>query len=106
MTKILLACSAGMSTSLIVQKMRKLAEEQGKDYKIWATAVDNIIDDEESFDCCLIGPQVSGKIDVVKEAVEEYGGDIPIAVIDKDDYGKMRADKILALAEKILGITD
>ena len=106
MTKILLACSAGMSTSLIVQKMRKLAQEQGKNYKIWATSVDNIIDDEEAFDCCLIGPQVSGKIDEVREAVEEYGDDIPIAVIDKDDYGKMRADMILALAENILGITD
>ncbi len=102
MKKILLACSAGMSTSLIVQKMRKLAQEQGKDYKIWATSVDNIVDDEESFDCCLIGPQVGGKIDVVMDAVSEYGDDIPVAVIDKDDYGKMRADKILALAESIL----
>lgn len=102
MKKILLACSAGMSTSLIVQKMRKLAEEQGKDYKIWATSVDNIVDDEESFDCCLIGPQVGGKIEDVRDAVAEYGDDIPIAVIEKDDYGKMRADKILALAESLL----
>ncbi len=102
MKKILLACSAGMSTSLIVQKMKSLAKEQGKDYKIWATSVDNIIDDDESFDCCLIGPQVGGKVEDVKEAVAEYGSDIPVAVIDKEDYGKMRADKILALAESIL----
>ena len=95
-----------MSTSLIVQKMKRLAQEQGKDYKIWATSVSNIVDDEEEFDCCLIGPQVSGKIEDVREAVEEYGDDIPIAVIDKEDYGKMRADKILALAEEILGIKD
>ena len=31
---ILLACAAGMLTSLLVTKMEKSAEEQGKDYKI------------------------------------------------------------------------
>ena len=100
--KILLACSAGMSTSLIVQKMKKIAAEQNKNYVIWATAVDDIVDDEKSFDCCLIGPQVSGRVKDVEEAVAEYGDNIPVAIIDKDDYGKMRADKILALAERLL----
>lgn len=102
MKKILLACSAGMSTSLIVLKMKKIAEEQGKEYDIWATSVDDIVDDEKSFDCCLIGPQVSARIEDVKESVAEYGDHIPVAVIQKDDYGKMRADMILALAEKIM----
>lgn len=33
---IMLACNAGMSTSLIVARMEEAAEEQGKNYKIWA----------------------------------------------------------------------
>lgn len=102
MKRILLACSAGMSTSLIVLKMKKLAQEQGKNYEIWATSVDDIIDDEKEFDCCLIGPQVSARFDDVMDSVAEYGEDIPVAIIEKEDYGKMRADRILALAEKIL----
>ena len=101
--RIMLACSAGMSTSLIVMKMKQLAKEQGKNYEIWATSVDDIMDDEKEFDCCLIGPQVGARIADVKESVAEYGDDIPVAVIDRDDYGKMRADKILALAESLLG---
>ena len=30
MTKIMLCCSAGMSTSMLVKKMREAAESQGK----------------------------------------------------------------------------
>ena len=34
--KIMLACCLGMSTSVVVQKMKDAAKEQGKDYEIWA----------------------------------------------------------------------
>ena len=33
---IMLACSAGMSTSLLVSKMQNASKEKGKDYKIFA----------------------------------------------------------------------
>ena len=33
---IMLACCAGMSTSILVNAMEKAAADQGKDYKIWA----------------------------------------------------------------------
>jgi len=33
---IMLCCSAGMSTSLLVTKMQKAAEDQGKDVEIFA----------------------------------------------------------------------
>lgn len=103
MKKILLACSAGMSTSLVVQKMRKVAAEQGKDYKIWATSASQIVEDDEPFDVCLVGPQLGGQLEDIKYDVAEYGDNIPVAVIDKNDYGKMNAENILALAEKLLG---
>ena len=58
MKKILLVCSAGMSTSLLVTKMRNSAKEKGIEVEIDAlpvaeasTAVDNV-------DIVLLGPQV------------------------------------------------
>ena len=45
---IMLACCAGMSTSILVNAMEKAAADQGKDYKIWAdntTAVEMCIRD-------------------------------------------------------------
>lgn len=39
---IMLACLAGMSTSLLVSKIQSAAKEKGKDYKIFATATSGI----------------------------------------------------------------
>ena len=35
MIKIMLACSAGMSTSLLVTKMQEAAKEKGVECEIW-----------------------------------------------------------------------
>ena len=39
---IMLACAAGMSTSLLVANMQKAAESQGKDYEIFATSTADV----------------------------------------------------------------
>ena len=42
---IMLACCAGMSTSLVVSKMEEAAKAQGKDdYKIWAVEQGQVAD--------------------------------------------------------------
>ena len=40
MKKILLCCAAGMSTSLLVNKMKAEAEKRGIETKIWAEPLD------------------------------------------------------------------
>lgn len=101
MVNILLACAAGMSTSLLVTKMKKYVQAQGKDYKIWATDIDSIDDEDEKFDIVLIGPQVAWRIDKVKETV---GDKIPVAVIDKNEYGKCNGEAVVKMAEELLHI--
>jgi PTS system cellobiose-specific IIB component len=39
---ILLCCAAGMSTSLLVTKMEKAAQEMGVVAKIWAVSADEV----------------------------------------------------------------
>lgn len=55
---IMLACNAGMSTSLVVSKMQEAAKEQGKEYKIWAVEQGEIEGELGNFDVLLLGPQV------------------------------------------------
>lgn len=55
---ILLCCSAGMSTSLLVSKMEQSAKKQGIDCKIWAIATSEVNDEIENADVVLLGPQV------------------------------------------------
>ena len=56
MMKILLVCSAGMSTSLMVEKMKAAAEEQGIDADISASAEADLAVNMDGVSIVLLGP--------------------------------------------------
>ena len=58
MTKIILCCSAGMSTSLLVTKMQAAAKEQGIETAIQAMSEAEVKNHEDEMDVLLLGPQV------------------------------------------------
>ena len=58
MTKIILCCSAGMSTSLLVTKMQAAAKEQGIETAIQAKSEAEVKNHEDEMDVLLLGPQV------------------------------------------------
>ena len=89
--KIMLACCLGMSTSVVVQKMKDAAKEQGKENKI-AENVGN-------FDVLLLGPQVRHLQRKVKATV---GDSAPVAVIDALAYGRCNGAAILKQAEDLV----
>lgn len=101
---IMLACAAGMSTSMLVSKMQDAAKAAGKYYNIFATStsdVDNAIASHHP-DVLLLGPQVSYLKGEVKAKTDAAG--IPMDVINMMDYGMMKGDKVLATAEKMMGL--
>ena len=58
--KIMLACNAGMSTSLLVQRMRKEAAAQGLDATIDANPLNKALEKiGDGYDVLLLGPQIS-----------------------------------------------
>ena len=95
--KILLACNAGMSTSLLVQKMKKEAAARGLDVEIVANPLNKALEMLEGADILLLGPQIA-----YAKADAEAAGDIPVAVIAMADYGRMNAAKILDDAQEII----
>lgn len=100
---IMLACSAGMSTSLLVSKMQNAAKEKGKDYKIFTTAASGIQDeiDKEHPDVLMLGPQVQYMEDSVKKITDAAG--IPLTVINMQDYGMMNGEHVLETAQELMG---
>lgn len=100
MKKILLACNAGMSTSLLVQKMQKEAKAQGLDVEIKANPLNKALDEVESADVLMLGPQIAY---AKKDAEKVAAGKVPVTVIAMADYGRMNAKKILADAMKLMG---
>ena len=57
MRKIVLLCAAGMSTSMLVTKMKKYAESEGYDCEINAHAVSEAKQYGAEADIVLLGPQ-------------------------------------------------
>lgn len=93
MKKILLVCNAGMSTSMVVKKMKDSAENKGIEVEIAAVSMDRFDENINEYDIFLIGPQIGfrqaelqGKADSVNKRVE---------LINPMDYGMMKGEKIL-----------
>ena len=96
MVKIMLACSAGMSTSLLVSKMEKAAKEEGIEAKIWAISEVNLQNEIKNCDVLLLGPQVRYILSKAKKMAEPYN--IPTEVISMMDYGKCDGQAVLKRA--------
>ncbi|MCL5501121.1 PTS sugar transporter subunit IIB [Escherichia coli] len=97
MKRIVLCCSAGMSTSLVVTKMEKIAAERGLDLKIYAIAEQALRDELDSHSgeiiAVLLGPQVRFKLAENKKLTDQYA--IPVDVIDPVAYGTLNGAKVL-----------
>ena len=104
MKQILLVCSAGMSTSLLVTKMEGAAKDAGYDAKIFALPFSDAPRVLEDVDVILLGPQVRfQKSATEKLAAGRKKGPIPVEVIDMRDYGTMNGKAVFEMAKKLIG---
>ncbi|MBC1575894.1 PTS sugar transporter subunit IIB [Listeria booriae] len=101
MKTIMLVCSAGMSTSLLVTKMEKAAEERSLEATIFAVSEAEAPDNINKIDVLLLGPQVRFLESKFKKKLEPLGK--PVAVINSIDYGMMNGEKVLNQALSLLG---
>lgn len=101
MNRILLACSSGMSTSILVTKMEEYAKSIGDEAKIWAVGQEIAKKEMANADVVLIGPQMSFlKGDFQKEA-GQYG--IKVEVINMMAYGMADGKKAYEQAVSLIG---
>ncbi len=90
--KIILACAAGMSTSMLVERMKESADQKGMELQIDAVPISSLSSHTEGTDIILLGPQVS----YMEEKVSSDYPSIPVKVIEMMDYGMMNGEKVLA----------
>lgn len=100
MKHILLACSSGMSTSLLVSKMRKIAEEKDIEVEIWAVSQDKASKEMKRADVLLIGPQMRFMKKKLDKVAEEVG--IPIDIINSVAYGRVDGEAVLKKALELI----
>ena len=91
MVKILLVCSAGMSTSMMVKKMQTVAEKRGLEAKIWAVGDAQAEENIKNADVLLLGPQVR----FLEPKMKNIAQGKPVSVIDMMAYGTTDGAKVL-----------
>lgn len=96
MVRIMLCCSAGMSTSMLVRKMVEEAHQRGLDVDIEAYGVAEFDNQFPNYQVVLLGPQVKYMLKTLSEKAATHG--IPVQPIDPMDYGMQRGDKVLDYA--------
>lgn len=99
MINILLVCSAGMSTSMLVKKMKDAAEKRGIEANIWAVGDADSKEATQKADIVLLGPQVRYLESKMRAKVDNK---IPVAVIDMRVYGTMNGESALDSALETL----
>ena len=99
MKKLLLVCAAGMSTSLLVNKMKDAAEEKGVSIEIFALPVSECQSVADQVDVVLLVPQVRYQKPQVESII---AGRVPVEVIDMRAYGTMNGKAVLERALELL----
>lgn len=97
---ILLVCAAGMSTSLLVNRMNEAAAAKGIGINIEAHPVGSIDQFGDAADVILLGPQVRYELKNVKAKYPNK----PVEVINMQDYGMMNGNKVLDTALKLIEV--
>lgn len=99
--KILLVCNAGMSTSMLVKKMQASAENKDLNIHIQALSDPEARKNIPTYNpnIIMLGPQIRYLKD---DYISKYPN-IPIEVINMQDYGTMNGEKVLNLALEIIG---
>ena len=80
---IVLCCNQGMSTSMLVKKMREAAAKNGVDVQIDAYPISEIEEKAPDAAVILLGPQVRFELNRVKGLFPN----IPVESINPQDYG-------------------
>lgn len=93
MKKILLCCSAGMSSSIIVKHMRMAAQDHDLDVTIAAVSGNQVPRYVGKVDVILVAPALVYEFERIKKIAEPYR--VRVFLIGREDYGQMNGETIL-----------
>lgn len=100
MLKVMFVCAAGMSTSLLVEKVNKAAKAKGIEANVYALGEAEARKDLTQADVLLLGPQVKYLESSFRKAIGD--ANTKLGVVDMKSYGRMDGEKVL---EQILEMT-
>lgn len=93
--KVLLVCSGGMSSSIVVKAVKKEADKEQFLLEIKAVGTGEFEDElsEGNYDLVIVAPQVKHRMKTFKEQAEPFN--VPVEVIVPMGYTPIGASKVL-----------
>ncbi|MFW5894990.1 MAG: PTS sugar transporter subunit IIB [Bacillota bacterium] len=92
--KILLVCSGGMSTTIVVKSLMKEAQKEGLDLHVEAVGTQAFQDEvKKDYDAAMVAPQIRHRYDTLKKLADEAG--VPCGLIEPRAYSPMGGDRLL-----------
>lgn len=95
--KILLVCSGGMSTSVLMNKMKKYGEAHGVTMEVAACGTTQYLDEVDKYNIILLGPQISYRKKQIESTVT-----VPVVGIKPQDYAFGNVENILKDVDDVL----
>jgi PTS system cellobiose-specific IIB component len=92
---IYLVCNVGMSSSVLVKKMREASKNKGLEAKIEAYSVEVLEKVKDEADVILVGPQIRHMSNEISKIVD---GSCPVDIISMRDYGMINGKNVLEQA--------
>ncbi|MEQ8191647.1 MAG: PTS sugar transporter subunit IIB [Candidatus Eremiobacterota bacterium] len=99
--KILVICSGGMSTSLLVKAMVKAAEGMNENITVDSGSVSGLINMIDKSDLIMVAPQVRHRLEEIRNMAEKYSK--PVALIEPMLYGLVDGKGVLKQALELTG---
>jgi PTS system cellobiose-specific IIB component len=101
MIKVLMVCSGGMSSSLVVNTLKKEAAKENIEIDIKAVGTGEFIDEiKEDWDLVLVAPQIKHRFANFEALAKEE--DIPIEMILPQGYSPLGGPKLMDQVRKYL----
>lgn len=99
--RIILACAAGMSTSILAHNIAKVADDRGLEVTVEALSSSALNEAVwRAADVVLVGPQMRFQLDELKETGEKYH--VPVEAIPPQNYAMADGQKVLEQADALV----
>src|SRR5713226_120568 len=100
MIRVLIVCSWGMSTSLLVDSMLAAAQERGCELSVQALSAGEYVERVDACDIVLIAPQIRHLRKSIEKLAASAGK--PVALIEPFHYATMNGRAVLEQVLRLL----
>jgi cellobiose PTS system EIIB component len=101
--KVLFVCAGGMSSSIVVNALKKEAAKNGIEMNVLAIGTGEVEDEiNNGWDICMVAPQIRHRFDSVKQFCDE--ANVPCAAIPPQGYSPLGGPVILKTVKELLSL--